>query len=45
MGDFVETQIGADRPGSATVQRSAMVQVKTFAGAGDTTFYYFTSGL
>lgn len=28
MGDFVETQIGADRPGSASVQRSAMLQVK-----------------
>lgn len=28
MGDFVETQIGADRPGSASVQRSAMLEVR-----------------
>lgn len=27
MGDFVESQVCADRPGSASVQRSAMLQV------------------
>lgn len=27
MGDFIETQIGADRPGSASVQHSAMLEV------------------
>ncbi|KAF0038123.1 hypothetical protein F2P81_008607 [Scophthalmus maximus] len=30
MGDFVETQIGADRPGSASVQRSAMLEESQF---------------
>uniref|UniRef100_A0A3B4H4F5 Ribosomal protein S6 kinase n=1 Tax=Pundamilia nyererei TaxID=303518 RepID=A0A3B4H4F5_9CICH len=30
MGDFVETQIGADRPASASVQRSAMLQESQF---------------
>ncbi|XP_026227165.1 ribosomal protein S6 kinase alpha-4 [Anabas testudineus] len=30
MGDFVESQIGADRPGSASVQRSAMLQESQF---------------
>lgn len=29
MGDFVEAQIGADRPGSASVRHSAMVKVRT----------------
>lgn len=28
MGDFVESQVGADRPGSASVQRSAMLEVQ-----------------
>lgn len=27
MGDFVQSQIGADRPASASVQRSAMLEV------------------
>uniref|UniRef100_A0A3B4AZM4 Ribosomal protein S6 kinase n=1 Tax=Periophthalmus magnuspinnatus TaxID=409849 RepID=A0A3B4AZM4_9GOBI len=30
MGDFVQTQIGADRPGSASVQRSAMLRESPF---------------
>ncbi|GLD47075.1 ribosomal protein S6 kinase alpha-4-like protein, partial [Lates japonicus] len=30
MGDFVEAQIGADRPGSASVQRSAMLEESQF---------------
>lgn len=28
MGGFVESQAGADRPGSASVQRSAMLEVR-----------------
>uniref|UniRef100_A0A671U487 Ribosomal protein S6 kinase n=1 Tax=Sparus aurata TaxID=8175 RepID=A0A671U487_SPAAU len=30
MGDFVDSQIGADRPGSASVQRSAMLESQFF---------------
>uniref|UniRef100_A0A6Q2Z7F0 Ribosomal protein S6 kinase n=1 Tax=Esox lucius TaxID=8010 RepID=A0A6Q2Z7F0_ESOLU len=30
MGDFMEGQMGADRPGSATVRRSAMLEDSTF---------------
>uniref|UniRef100_A0A671U2T0 Ribosomal protein S6 kinase n=1 Tax=Sparus aurata TaxID=8175 RepID=A0A671U2T0_SPAAU len=30
MGDFVDSQIGADRPGSASVQRSAMLEESQF---------------
>lgn len=35
MGDFMEAQVGAERPGSATVRRSAMLEVR---GSTDCTF-------
>lgn len=31
MGDFVESQIGADRPASSSVRHSAMVKVRMWA--------------
>lgn len=31
MEDFVELQVGADRPGSASVHRSAMLEVRILA--------------
>lgn len=34
MGDFVECQIGAERPASASVQQSAMLKVRVEAQLG-----------